>query len=146
VQEWVPHLVDLGELVRGVARDFRVTEMKVGHALELIGDPDRLTQLVRNLVSNAVRHAGKPEGVQIDVWRDGDHLELHVRDNGPGIPAHVLPRMFDKFYKGPGGGAGLGLAIAAQIVRVHQGQIDARNNPDSGAHFTVRLPALPDEE
>jgi two-component system, OmpR family, sensor kinase len=73
-------------------------------------------------------------------------LELHVRDDGPGIPVQVLPRMFEKFYRGPGGGSGLGLAIASQIVRAHNGEIAAQNDPGSGAHFTVTLPALSDEE
>jgi two-component system, OmpR family, sensor kinase len=133
--------------------------------LEMIGDPDRLSQLTRNLVANAIRAVSKSEGaptnpaegVHIEVRRlekpvvPGAReiratLELHVRDDGPGIPVQVLPRMFEKFYRGPGGGSGLGLAIASQIVRGHNGEIAAQNDPGCGAHFTVTLSALSDEE
>jgi two-component system, OmpR family, sensor kinase len=146
VREWVPHVVDLGEVARNVTREFGPVNVSAGPELELIGDPDRLAQLVRNLVSNAVRAAGKPEGVHLSIHRVQDKLELHVTDDGPGIPEHVLPRIFEKFYKGPGGGAGLGLAIVAQIARVHGGEITAMNDPGGGAHFIVTLPALQDDE
>lgn len=146
VREWIPHVVDLGEIAHNVAREFGIQAFQADPALELIGDPDRLAQLVRNLVSNAVRAAGKAEGVSLQVRRVADHLELDVTDRGPGIPESVLPRIFEKFYKGPGGGAGLGLAIAAQIVRLHGGEIAASNDPGAGAHFTVVLPALQDDE
>jgi two-component system, OmpR family, sensor kinase len=146
VREWVPHVVDLGEVARNVAREFGPVNVSAGPELEMIGDPDRLAQLVRNLISNAVRAAGKPEGVHLSIKRLQDKLELHVTDDGPGIPEHVLPRIFEKFYKGPGGGAGLGLAIVAQIARVHGGEITATNDPGGGAHFVVTLPALQDEE
>ncbi len=146
VREWVPHVVDLGEVARDVAREFGSVNVNAGPELELIGDPDRLAQLVRNLISNAVRAAGKPEGVHMIINRVQDKLELHVTDDGPGIPEHVLPRIFEKFYKGPGGGAGLGLAIVAQIARVHGGEITASNDPGGGAHFVVTLPALQDDE
>jgi two-component system, OmpR family, sensor kinase len=146
VREWVPHVVDLAEVARNVAREFGDVDITASDGLELIGDPDRLAQLVRNLVSNAVRAAGKPEGVHLVINRVHEKLELHVKDDGLGIPELVLPRIFEKFYKGPGGGAGLGLAIVAQIARVHGGEITASNDPGSGAHFTVILPALQDDE
>jgi two-component system, OmpR family, sensor kinase len=165
VQEIVPHLVDLGEVAQNVAREFPGVSVELDPELEMIGDPDRLSQLTRNLVANAIRAVSKSEqspanpaeGVHIEVRRlekpvaPGAReiratLELHVRDDGPGIPAQVLPRMFEKFYRGPGGGSGLGLAIASQIVRGHNGEIAAQNDPGRGAHFTVTLPALSDEE
>jgi two-component system, OmpR family, sensor kinase len=165
VQEIVPHLVDLGEVAQNVAREFPGVSVELDSNLEMIGDPDRLSQLTRNLVANAIRAVSKSErspanpaeGVHIEVRRlekpvvPGAReiratLELHVRDDGPGIPAQVLPRMFEKFYRGPGGGSGLGLAIASQIVRGHNGEISAQNDPGRGAHFTVTLPALSDEE
>lgn len=165
VQEIVPHLVDLGEVAQNVAREFPGVSVELDPNLEMIGDPDRLSQLTRNLVANAIRAVSKSEqspanpaeGVHIEVRRlekpvvPGAReiratLELHVRDDGPGIPAQVLPRMFEKFYRGPGGGSGLGLAIASQIVRGHNGEISAQNDQGRGAHFTVTLPALSDEE
>ncbi len=146
VREWIPHVVNLAQIAQNVAREFGIEKLRAEPELELIGDPDRLTQLVRNLVSNAVRAAGTPDGVRLELERVADRIALHVVDNGHGIPEHVLPRIFEKFYKGPGGGAGLGLAIAAQIVRVHGGEIRATNDPAGGAHFTVILPALQDDE
>jgi two-component system, OmpR family, sensor kinase len=165
VQEIVPHLVDLGEVAQNVAREFPGVSVELDADLEMIGDPDRLSQLTRNLVANAVRAVSKSErppsnpaeGVHITVKRlekpvvPGGRevrasLELHVLDDGPGIPAQVLPRMFEKFYRGPGGGSGLGLAIASQIVRGHNGEISAQNDPGSGAHFMVTLPALSDDD
>jgi two-component system, OmpR family, sensor kinase len=165
VQEIVPHLVDLGEVAQNVAREFPGVSVALDANLEMIGDPDRLSQLTRNLVANAIRAVSKSEGaptnpaegVHIEVRRlekpvvPGAReiratLELHVRDDGPGIPVQVLPRMFEKFYRGPGGGSGLGLAIASQIVRGHNGEIAAQNDPGRGAHFTVTLSALSDEE
>jgi two-component system, OmpR family, sensor kinase len=170
VQEIVPHLVDLGEVAQNVAREFPGVSVKLDPGLEMIGDPDRLSQLTRNLVANAIRAVSKAEGAPANP-ADGVHievrrlekpvvpttrevqareiratLELHVRDDGPGIPAQVLPRMFEKFYRGPGGGSGLGLAIASQIVRGHNGEIAAQNDPGRGAHFTVTLPALSDDD
>jgi two-component system, OmpR family, sensor kinase len=164
VQEIVPHLVDLGEVAQNVAREFPGVSVALDPSLEMIGDPDRLSQLTRNLVANAVRAVSKSErapanpaeGVHIEVRRFESPvvpgaqlrtiLELHVRDDGPGIPVQVLPRMFEKFYRGPGGGSGLGLAIASQIVRGHHGEIAAQNDPGRGAHFTVRLPGLSDDD
>jgi two-component system, OmpR family, sensor kinase len=165
VQEIVPHLVDLGEVAQNVAREFPGVSVELDSNLEMIGDPDRLSQLTRNLVANAIRAVSKSErapanpaeGVHIEVRRLENPvvpgarelrviLELHVRDDGPGIPAQVLPRMFEKFYRGPGGGSGLGLAIASQIVRGHNGEISAQNDPGRGAHFTVTLPALSDDD
>jgi two-component system, OmpR family, sensor kinase len=114
--------------------------------LEVVGDPDRLTQVTRNLVSNAARAAGHRDGVVIRLERHQKILELSVIDNGPGIPNDVLPRIWEKFYKGPGGGAGLGLAIVAQIVHAHNGKISVSSKPGQGAKFTVSLPVLEEEE
>jgi C4-dicarboxylate-specific signal transduction histidine kinase len=66
-----------------------------------------------------------------------------VRDTGPGLPEHILPRLFEPFFttKDAGGGLGLGLAISAGIVRDFGGTLDAANEPDGGAVFTVEIPA-----
>jgi signal transduction histidine kinase len=147
VQEMVPHVVDLAALAKNVVREFPGVDCDCPPGrFEMIGDPDRLTQLTRNLVANAVRAAGRPTGVHVSVEARGARLLLHVRDEGPGIPPDILPNIFAKFYRGPQGGSGLGLAIVAQIARVHGGEIRVESRPGEGAHFWADLPALADDE
>ena len=112
---------------------------------EVNGDPARLRQLVAILVDNAIRHAPRGSRVDVRVRTDGGQAVLVVEDEGPGIRADDLPRVFDRFYRAagaPGGGTGLGLAIAAWIVERHGGRIAAANRESTGARFTVRLPLL----
>lgn len=143
VQEFVPHILDWRDTLKAIASEFPgVTLEFPSERLELLGDPDRLMQLGRNLTANAVRAATHPQAVKLELRRDGLMLELSVSDDGAGITAEVLPRIFEKFVKGKGGGSGLGLAIAKQIVAAHGGQIAASNQPSGGACFTVRIPAL----
>jgi two-component system, OmpR family, sensor kinase len=147
IREVLPHVVDLRDLARNVASEFPGVRLEMpNESLEVVGDPDRLAQVVRNLVSNAARAAGHRQGVLIRIARVKSQLELSVIDDGPGIPADVLPRIWEKFYKGPGGGAGLGLAIVAQIVRAHNGRISVSSQPGQGAKFTVSLPALEEDD
>ncbi|HEX2864059.1 MAG TPA: HAMP domain-containing sensor histidine kinase, partial [Deinococcales bacterium] len=146
VQEWVPHVVDLGRIASSVTREFPgVTCDCPTSRAEVIGDPDRLTQLTRNLVANAVRATGRPDGVHVRVEASGTGRTLHVQDEGPGIPPDVLPHIFTKFYRGPKGGSGLGLAIAAQIARVHHTRIEVESAPGKGAHFWINFEAYEDE-
>ena len=147
VQEFVPHILDWRDTLSAIQSEFPgVTLTLPNERLELLGDPDRLMQLGRNLTANAVRAATHPAAVKLEVRRDGAMLELRVSDDGAGISVDVLPRIFEKFVKGKGGGSGLGLAIAKQIVAAHGGQITASNQPSSGACFTVRIPALLEDE
>jgi two-component system, OmpR family, sensor kinase len=145
VQELIPHVVDVGELLRGVASEFGVEVKLPPEPLELLGDPDRLAQLLRNLTSNAVRSAGANQ-VQLAARAVGSKLELQVSDQGAGIPAELLPRIFEKFVKGAASrGAGLGLAIVAQIAKAHGGEVMVQSEVGQGTVFTVRLPRLEEE-
>jgi signal transduction histidine kinase len=98
------------------------------------------------LIDNALRHSGGKGGVTVEVARAKDTWTLTVADRGPGFPAHVLGEMgrpFTKGYGASGGaqrGAGLGLALAVQIARAHQGHLTVE--PRAGGGSTVRL-ALP---
>jgi signal transduction histidine kinase len=113
---------------------------------EIEVDPDRIGQVLDNLLSNALRHT--PEGGTIRLLareiRDG--LELVVLDSGPGITPEALPHVFDRFYRADSargrdlGGSGLGLAIARSIVESHGGTIRAESNSGEGALFVVSLP------
>ncbi len=111
----------------------------------VLGDPVRLRQLVTILVDNAIRHS--PAGGEVRVAVRGGRLaSLSVEDDGPGISAEDLPRVFDRFWRAPGapaGGTGLGLAIAHWIVERHDGRIRVANRSGGGARFEVDLPGTP---
>jgi hypothetical protein len=128
-------------VLQPVAEEFPGVRVRSAAGGLVLGDPERLRQLVRNLVANAVRASGGGEGVELTLRLDGGSVVLGVTDDGPGIPQEVLPHIFEKFYKGAGGGAGLGLAIAEQIARHHGGSIDVASAPGRTV-FTIRLPAV----
>jgi signal transduction histidine kinase len=113
--------------------------------LRAAGDPERIHQVVMNLVDNAVRYSPRPGHVALRASRSGHAVTLEVEDEGPGIPEDELERVFERFYRGDGresdgGGAGLGLAIARWIVELHGGTIRAERREPHGSHMVVTLP------
>ncbi|HET6570829.1 MAG TPA: ATP-binding protein [Solirubrobacterales bacterium] len=124
-----PAGVQLGELPGGTLR----------------ADPEALTQVLRNLAGNARRHAGPDGRVALSASPHGATLTLCVDDDGPGIPAAERERVFDRFHRSEAardrrsGGAGLGLAIARQIVELHGGRIWAERSPLGGARIAFEL-------
>jgi signal transduction histidine kinase len=116
--------------------------------LAVDGDPERVHQVVVNLVENAVRFSPRPGCVSLRATHDGPGaVKLEVDDDGPGIPAEDLDRVFERFYRGDQartgarGGAGLGLAIARWIVDLHGGTIRAERRDPNGSRIVVTLPA-----
>jgi two-component system CheB/CheR fusion protein len=112
----------------------------------VIGDGTRLEQVVLNLLTNAIHHAASSERIEVSLRQPGDQFEIRVRDQGPGIPAADLPGIFDRFSQsagGQGGGLGLGLFIAREIVTGHGGTVDVESTEGQGTTFTVTLPAQP---
>jgi two-component system, OmpR family, sensor histidine kinase MtrB len=106
-------------------------------------DRRRLDVIVANLVGNALRHGGPP--VRVRVTADREQVWVEVTDGGPGLPEHVLPHVFDRFYKADAArtrtpGSGLGLAIALENARLHGGGLTAGNAEGGGARFVLRLP------
>lgn len=146
VKEAGDHLVDLaGDVLRPVAAEFEGVAVEAPRGLLVLGDPQRLRQLARNLVANGVRAAGRPAGVTLRLAEAGGRALVTVEDDGPGIAPELLERIFEKFYKGAGGGSGLGLAIARQIAVHHGGTLGVTSRPGQTV-FEVRLPLVTEEE
>lgn len=138
------HIVNLLEVARQCTAEYPGVGL-VGDCTEVLGDPDRLLQLARNLIANAVRAAGRPEGVEVTLTSQNAEACLLVHDDGPGIDPEVLPRLFERFARGPQGGTGLGLAIARQIAEAHGGRIEVNSQPGS-TQFAVYLPLFNEDE
>jgi signal transduction histidine kinase len=136
-----------GDALHGLARLAEERDVRLeldGGPAAVVGDPDRLRQLLAILVDNAVRHSPRGAAVTVGVARSGRTATLSVSDAGPGIRAEDLPRVFDRFFRAAGappGGSGLGLAIAQWIAERHHGRLTAANGPGGGAVFTLVLPA-----
>lgn len=143
VQELVPHLLDpYLDILQPVAEEFPGVGLYGEPGETLVGDPERLRQLVRNLTANAVRVTNDPSQVDLRLSHSDERVILEVLDRGPGISAAELPHIFDKFYKGAGGGAGLGLAIARQIADVHEGKLEVDSKLGEGTCFRLVLPSI----
>ncbi|MGH2683645.1 MAG: HAMP domain-containing sensor histidine kinase [Actinomycetota bacterium] len=129
---------------RGVSKRVKIT-VSAEPSLRANGDPERIHQVVANLLENAVRHS--PEGGEIILAArvDRDRVRIEVRDEGPGIPPDEVDRVFERFYRGATSsprqsGTGLGLAIARWIVDLHGGDIRAESNHPRGCRMVVELP------
>ena len=109
------------------------------------GDEQRLTQVLLNLVGNAIKFTDIGE-VRITAKSENGHFAVSVADTGPGIPAEQLTRVFEQFHQVDNsntkkkGGTGLGLAIAKQIVEMHGGRVWVESEPGKGATFLMQLP------
>lgn len=128
-------------------------ETIIDASLRLVsGDADRLQQVIWNILSNAAKFTPTGGRVEISVSQSKAHVEIKVKDSGPGIDPAFLPHVFERFRQADGsttrmhGGLGLGLAIVRHLVELHGGTIGVENRTDgSGAIFTIRLP-LPSGE
>jgi len=109
-------------------------------------NPDRLAQILDNLLSNALKFSPAGSEVHLRTWVEDGHCCLSVRDTGPGIAAEHLPHLFERFYRADTsrnratGGAGLGLAICQRIAEAHGGSLSVESQPGTGSCFTLRLP------
>ena len=138
------------------AKSIRIQSVLDPRAGPIIGDPDRLQQVVWNLLINAVKFTPKGGRVQITLQRVNSHVEILVSDTGEGIAPDVLPVVFERFRQADSSttrvhaGLGLGLALAKHLTELHGGSITAQSDgPGTGATFVVRLPFriadVPDE-
>ena len=134
-------------LERGVGLELAVSAAAARARVD--ADPDRLAQVLTNLLDNALRHTPAGGRVVMSADQQGATVVLQVADNGAGIAAEHLPHLFDRFYRADTardrvhGGSGIGLAIVDSIVRAHNGKVTATSEgPGQGATFTVTLPVM----
>jgi signal transduction histidine kinase len=150
-----PQPTEVAPLIEDVVRTMRAQTEAAGQTVTesvqpglppIYVEPDRIRQILVNLVTNA--HEYSPEGASIEVAARhlGAEVEMSVSDNGPGIPEDQLERIFDRFTRGDAGltqrvgGTGLGLAISKSLVELHGGSIAAESSFGHGATFRLRLP------
>ena len=118
-------------------------------AASVLGDPSWLERLFSNLLDNALKYSGAGERVDVSMRLEAESVRITIADNGPGIAAEDLPHLFERFARGAGhterGGFGLGLPLAREIARAHDGALEVESEPGRGSRFTIALPLLADE-
>jgi CheY-like chemotaxis protein/two-component sensor histidine kinase len=136
------------ETVRPIMRERDQTlQLDVPHDIEITADQARLTQVLVNLLNNASKYTQPGGKIMVQVLETEEHVEIIVRDNGPGIPKELLPVVFELFTQAPTtidrsrGGLGLGLALVKRLIELHGGRVKAESDGAGvGASFTVCLP------
>jgi signal transduction histidine kinase len=130
---------------RAEEKDIAIT-IDCSGEVEVMADRSLLTQAVINLIENAVKYSPEHTTVSVSGARDGRRVRISVADQGPGIPEHHVPRLFERFYRADKarsrklGGTGLGLAIVKHIASVHQGDVDVVTRIGHGSTFIILLP------
>jgi heavy metal sensor kinase len=143
-------LKDVADSLRPLAEAKNLTlNCETSENLTVLGDSDELIRLFVNLLDNAIKYTERG-GVTVSAREEDDHAVIEIADTGIGIPAEHLPHIFERFYRADSSrssrGAGLGLAIAAQIVQRHRGRLEVQSasspqgEAGAGTRFTVRLP------
>jgi signal transduction histidine kinase len=153
-EELAIETVDLGELVRAVVAQVwsRLEQAAVAIAVHapqrvcVAADREKLRQVVINLVENAIDALGEKDGdrhLVVEVDETDGRAALRVRDNGPGVPADAVTRLFEPFFSLKATGTGLGLAIAHRTITAHGGLIEASSRPGAGMTIHIALPLAP---
>ena len=146
-----PELVQLDDVVREAVDSARAVEPEreitlAAEPLAVLGDHDRLRQIVDNLLANVRAHTPAASPVHVTVARDNGNATIEVADSGPGLSDDDRDRVFERFYRADDsrsrstGGVGLGLSIVAAVAAAHGGTVDAQSGPDGGAVFRITLP------
>jgi signal transduction histidine kinase len=148
--------IDAGALLEEIAADVAIeadarelrVDRSIAGALEVAGDREVLRSAFENVLRNAVRYSPAGSQVMLRARRSGNSVEILIEDQGPGVPEKDLALIFEPFYRVDAardraeGGEGLGLAIAARAVALHQGTIEASNRAAGGLAVRIVLPAL----
>jgi two-component system CheB/CheR fusion protein len=145
--------LDARKAVEAAVDGIRPISKQLGQHLDVLlpplpawldADPERLQQILSNLLSNALKHTAAGQRVWVAVDQDYASITLTVGDTGDGIPLSVLPRIFEMFARAPGqhaAGFGIGLAVVKQLAELHGGTVDALSDgPGHGSRFVVTLP------
>jgi len=149
--------VYLSEVIREVVSEFEPLVQRQNSVLQanfageekpIVGDCDKIKQVLVNLVDNAIKYNPPQVKINIKIRPYNDRVEVTVEDNGVGIPAALQGRIFSKFQQVPGSytkenkGSGLGLFIAKSLVELHHGSIELRSTPGKGSEFIFSLPTV----
>ncbi len=147
--------VPLGPLVEDACRQMKTiapesaVTCRTPDGAMALADPDAVKQVLLILLDNAHRHAAPGARIEIVTEHQDEQVVIHVHDTGPGIAPEALPHIFERFYRGQtsrsGPGAGLGLAIAKELVEAQGGTIAVSSEVGKGTTFTVRLPRVAGE-
>jgi signal transduction histidine kinase len=148
--------IDLGEQAQRIVELFepQADEKNISLSVQsepnlptVMADPQRIAQVIGNLVGNALRYIPTGGRVKITAQSHKEGVALVISDNGPGVPEADLPHLFDRFWRAEksrtraSGGTGLGLAISKQLIEAQDGHIYAQNQPDGGLSVTFILPS-----
>jgi two-component system, OmpR family, phosphate regulon sensor histidine kinase PhoR len=140
---------DVGELcasvvhgLRPIAEERRITLELEREEAKVLGDGEKLRQVIENLVGNALKFTRAGGTVRVAVEGDASDVRIRVRDTGIGMDAQELGRIFERYYRREkaADSSGLGLVISREVVRLHGGEIGVKSKPGKGSEFTVRLP------
>jgi len=147
-------IVSISQLLEEITGTYKVNAEQKGVALQnitsenlpsILADPDRLKQILANLIENAFRYTPSGGSIQLSARAEDQGVIIRVSDNGIGIPQDEIPHVFDRFYRGDKsrerdqGGSGLGLAIVNSLVNAHGGHISAQSQPGEGTTFAIWL-------
>lgn len=140
--------VDLVDLCQHTRAMLSAQRQKTGVEIEVLGektlwlncDQAQITQVLLNLMINAMQFAQLNGKIEVNLHRKHNQAIIEIADDGPGIAPEFHERVFDPFFSQRTGGIGLGLAVVRQIIEAHHGSIDAKNSHLGGALFTIRLP------
>lgn len=136
-----PYLSTLvGRFDRIVTDKHAILLLDCPDTLRINADPDRLSQILINLISNSIKAVDTGGRIAVTASSDGGRSFLEIADNGCGISEKELPHVFERFYKGNSGGLGVGLAIVQELVAAHGGTVSVRSSAGSGTSFRVMLP------
>lgn len=139
--EFKPRVVDLRQVVQRVGDEYPGVNLAASEPVEVVGDQERLTQVVRNLVRNAIQSTGSQDAVHVRLLQDGDHAVLQVEDSGPGMSAETVKRIFDHGFS-RAGGVGVGLTVCKRLVEQHAGELLIQSVLGQGSTFEVRILTL----
>lgn len=159
-QPFKEEIINLGQLIEGIVISHEVFVVDSGLAIEyhaephvkVVGDPDKISQAVANLISNAVRYTPEGGSILVDVHQEGKIAAIDVSDTGVGLTPEEEQMVFSRFWradsgrKRESGGLGIGLAVVKEIVDRHKGKVLVKGEKGVGSTFTILLPAYDEKQ